>query len=264
MDESKKINTNKILIKKNLLNSVKVKNSTSARAKPLETIGKVLRMKKLAVKFLNYKHNITERKYRMIILDYIIYKHNCKLVADFKDHMIFDTVEEFLKRPYSTKESLDRLPRIAKYFKNYAEYFCKPIFRDFKSNNLINNYWECKAEIFYKKNLDGKNKNSKKEDGQQISKKEKKNQEYEMIINTLAKNIINEPSFDETIKDFSSSNLNNDSILNANNYGLVSVISNGESFNSFLTSFTKVGTKPKRSIKITKGKTNLLIFRQSS
>ncbi len=243
MDESKKINMNNIIIKNNLLNSVKNnKINTSAKYKIFEPNIKLLKMKKLAVKFLNFKHNTTERIYNTHILNYIIYKHNCQLVASFKDHMIFDSIEEFLKRPYTTKESLERMPRISKYFKNYSEYFCKPLFRDLNANEIIGNYWEGKAELFYKKNLNGGDK-KKEDERKKERKKDKKPQHFERILNTIANNLINEPeqSISDTLRDLSRDKIYKDTyLINNTDFGLVSTVSRGSSFNSFLNSFTGV------------------------
>ena len=272
-NNDKKIHINKLLIKKNLLYSVaKNKNPTSSKSN-IKFYGsfqnKLLKFKKNSAKLLNYQHNSKEGNFNQNIIEYIIYKLNCKLVAEFKDHMIYDSNEEFLKRNYSTLETKERLPRIAKYFKNYSEYFCKPFFRDFKTNDIVNDYWESKAELFYKKNLDGdksKNKegvaNVKTPTSSKLKKeKNKKNQQYTKILNTLAHNIINEPSCSETIQDFSTLNIEKDFKDNKNtntDLGLISDISIGESFNSFLDSFTQGSNKIKK-IRVIKPKGNTFI-----
>jgi len=179
--------------------------------------------------------------------------------------MIFDSIEEFLKRRYTTTEALERLPRIAKYFKNYSEYFCKPLFRDFRTNEIVSLHWESKAELFYQKNLDGGSK-SKSKDTEDVplkkTKKDKKNDHYEKILNTLAHNMINDQSTTSN-DDLSKLNIEKE-FKNVDqldtDFGLISVMSIGESFNSFLDSFTQDKHKDNsRKVIVKKGKLMIII-----
>lgn len=38
------------------------------------------------------------------------------MVSIFKDYLIFDDFSEYLKRPYSRKECLDRLPKVIEFY----------------------------------------------------------------------------------------------------------------------------------------------------
>ena len=125
------------------------------------------------------KHNITQLKKGIIDINDLIDSKNCHLVAIFKDYLISDYIDEFLRRFYNNKEIKDRIPKFEGYYKNYLTFFCKPTFSDFFANNIIQAYGEAKAEIYYNQNY-GKKK-----------KKEKINKEIaKTILNTLIRESI--------------------------------------------------------------------------
>ena len=132
------------------------------------------------------KHNSTPNiKNTMLINDLIESKEN-HFVAVFKDYLISDYIEEFLKRYYSFEEALVRLPKFYNYYKNYLLFFCKPTFRENFLNDIIQNYGECKAELYYNDNYGHKNTEKSKNEN-------KKNSEIlksiftESIRNNIAK-----------------------------------------------------------------------------
>ena len=53
-------------------------------------------------------------KYQYIgfIMENLIFNKNTHLVSTFKDYMIWDYIEEFLKRYYNNKESGERVPNL--------------------------------------------------------------------------------------------------------------------------------------------------------
>lgn len=59
-------------------------------------------------------------------------------------------------------ESLERVPKIANYYKNYLTFFCNPIFRNFKVNSIIQAYSDSKAELYYNRTYSNKSKKEKK------------------------------------------------------------------------------------------------------
>ena len=69
--------------------------------------------------------------------------------------MLLDYVDEFLRRQYSIQESSERIPKFAIYYKNYLLFFCQPTFSNFAINEIINDYGERRAEIYYKNNYQG-------------------------------------------------------------------------------------------------------------
>ena len=94
--------------------------------------------------------------YINMIMDVLIFNKNCHLVTMFKDYMILDFIDEFFKRFYRTNESKDRIPRFANFYKNYLKFFCKPTFRNFEINDIIQEHSEKKAEIYYNQNFKNK------------------------------------------------------------------------------------------------------------
>ncbi len=101
-------------------------------------------------------YNLNPDNYNKIIVENLIFNKNCHMVAVFKDHMVFDYVDEFLKRYYFIEESEERIPKISNYYKNYLKFFCNPVFRDFKANNIIQGYGDYKAEMYYNRNYGSK------------------------------------------------------------------------------------------------------------
>lgn len=75
--------------------------------------------------------------------------------------MIADFIDEFMRREYKVKESLERIPKFANYYKNYLTFFCKPIFKTIYFDSVIQNYGEAKAEIYYNMNYCKKKKKKK-------------------------------------------------------------------------------------------------------
>jgi hypothetical protein len=108
------------------------------------------------------RYSTTNADYNDNVIDNLIYNKNCHMVSVFKDYMIIDYIDEFLKRIYKSNESVDRIPKIANYYKNYLKFFCNPIFRDFKVNGIIQSYGDFKAEIYYNNNYGGKKKDKDK------------------------------------------------------------------------------------------------------
>ena len=68
------------------------------------------------------------------IMENLVFNKNTHLVSAFKDYMIWDYVEEFLKRYYRNKESDERVPKFATFYKNYLKFFCIPTFKDIYCN----------------------------------------------------------------------------------------------------------------------------------
>jgi hypothetical protein len=105
------------------------------------------------MKYINLKqHDSTPITYNDKIVSNLIINKTCKLTSKFKEFMISDYVEEFLKRFYTIDEALERLPRIANYYRNYSKFFCRPRFGDLAINILLESNGDFKAELYYKQN----------------------------------------------------------------------------------------------------------------
>jgi len=134
------------------------------------------------------------------IMESLIFNKNTHLVSTFKDYMIWDYVEEFLKRYYRNKESEERVPKFATFYKNYLKFFCIPTFKDIYSNEMIHNYSEKKAELFYNENYrSAKEKNSVQEDYGVLEESESDDDDSDNKSSNLNFNI-EKTIFNETVK----------------------------------------------------------------
>jgi hypothetical protein len=104
---------------------------------------------------LSTKHNCTDENFYKYISNILIDNVDCHMVSIFKENMLTDYIDEFLRRLYKPKESKERIPKFSKYYRNYLLFFCKPTFRNFRINKIINKNGEKKAEIYYKNNYQG-------------------------------------------------------------------------------------------------------------
>ena len=188
--ENKEINAAKI-INKIEPNSLKKKSNPLVKArKKLEFLAN-LKIKK--------KHNATKKSYEKCLIGYLLNNTSCHLVAIFKEKMLTDYVDEFLRREYSLQESKERIPKFSVYYKNYLLFFCKPTFNNFSFNEIINDYGEKKAELYYKNNYQGGKTQNEEDNGFEESDSEdnesesefKKNDNGEIFNNSIKENIDN-------------------------------------------------------------------------
>ena len=76
--------------------------------------------------------------------------HKCThLYSIFKDNMINEYIDEFLKRFYRKRESHKKIPQFALFYTNYQKYFCTPTFPAKFYNKKIHRQREEKAKCFY-------------------------------------------------------------------------------------------------------------------
>lgn len=121
----------------------------------------------LIQKKLYMRYNTTPEQYDNILLENVIQSKYCHDLAVFKEKILFNYAEEFLKRYYKRKESAERIPKFVLYYKNYLVFFCKATFSELNLNDIIQSYGEKKAQLFYNENYKEDNKsdtNKKKEE----------------------------------------------------------------------------------------------------
>ena len=150
-------NTIKCTRKKNNSNKV----SKSQKPKKIKN-----KYQYIAYTNLSKKYNFTLKKYNLLCINYLLSNKSCRLVSIFKEKMITDYIDEFLKRKYSIKESEERIPKFYLYYKHYSIFFGQPFFTDFSFNILLQKNGEKKARIYYKKHY--QNGESKDEDNENI------------------------------------------------------------------------------------------------
>jgi hypothetical protein len=147
--------------KKEVPNKLKVNLSSSLKYIIRKKISKKLIYppKNIYSKILSknlQKHNSDIEKNNIIIVNNLIKCKSSHFLAVFKDYLIIDYVEEFLRRIYFLNESIQRMPKLYNYYRNYLTFFCKPTFIDQFSNEKIKNYGDLNAECFYKNNINRK------------------------------------------------------------------------------------------------------------
>ena len=131
-------------------------NQIPKRKRKLSQIEKaIIKLNYLSNLKIIKNYNCSKKKYEKYIINNLLNNANCHLVSIFKERMLTDFVDEFLRREYSNAESADRIPKFALYYKNYLKFFCQPTFSNFVINNIISDYGERKAEVYYKNNYQG-------------------------------------------------------------------------------------------------------------
>ena len=150
-----------------------MKIQTILKIKNFKEIAQLKSLENKIMKMFSLKYNShckiknKQFSYNNLILESIMFNKNCHIVAIFKDYMILDYVDEFLKRKYTRKESILRIPSFSYFYKNYSKFFCNPTYSDLYFNYLIQDNTEKKARLFYKENYVNKkhNKESKINEG---------------------------------------------------------------------------------------------------
>ena len=120
----------KKLFKKEVPNKLKVNLSSS-----LKYISKKKNPKSKSINDMTFfrsiiskniqKYNSNSQIKNIMLINNLI---NCKashFLAIFKDYLITDYIEEFLRRIYFLNESIERIPKLYNYYKNYLIFFCK-------------------------------------------------------------------------------------------------------------------------------------------
>ena len=172
--------------------------------------------------YLKYGKRTTQH-YQRNIINHIILKKYCHIVACIKDSMINDFVDEFLFKYYNKKENRYKLKKYFNYYKNYLKFFCRPTFREFPINKIIQSYGEKKAEIYYQKNYGNDDKNEK-ENKKKFTKElktifsdtvnEKINDITDNSNSSSISNQLNQSSFRLLSRNYNFEDFDNKSILN--------------------------------------------------
>ena len=114
--------------------------------------------------------------YNARIINDIIYNEKSHIVAKFKDYLIIDDISEFLKRFYTSSESLIRLPKFFEYYETYSRIFpnytalpeSKFIYKNIhKKQKMIDKQQNMEMSMERRKHKK-KNKNSKDDDNNNV------------------------------------------------------------------------------------------------
>ena len=104
------------------------------------------------LELLYSKYGCIDEDVEQLYINQILYNKKSHYDTLYKEYQYNDILEEFLRRFYTSTEALPRIPKLAKYYKNYHLFFCKPALRDWRFHLMMSKYGDTKAEAFYKDN----------------------------------------------------------------------------------------------------------------
>jgi len=105
--------------------------------------------KKYFQKKLVIKYNVLPNEYTLIQIENFIRAKYCHSLAKFKEDLLYNYQQEFLKKYYKKKESMEKLPLFSEFYNTYLKLFCSPTLTELKLNDLIEEAVERKAKFFY-------------------------------------------------------------------------------------------------------------------
>ena len=146
----------------------------------------------------------------LLYINQLVYDKSSRYNILFKEFQYLYNGEEFLKRFYQKYESNPRIPKLSEYYKNYHLFFCRPNFTDIVISDLMENYGDDKAEVFYKNNYENSKSKSKNEQS------DKQNSESLSSLDNITDNKI---IFTKKTKKIIDKNLDN-------NYGTLTLTTN--------------------------------------
>ena len=98
------------------------------------------------------KYGDTYEDFYISHINQILYRKRSHFNLIYKENQYDDIFTEFLRRFYKKVDTIDRIPRLYEYYKNYHLFYCKPLWRNFYISKLMHNFEDNKADIFYKNN----------------------------------------------------------------------------------------------------------------
>ena len=156
------------------------------------------------------KYGDIKEDYYISFINQILYKCSSHFNTQYKEIQYNDIIIEFLRRFYKKREVKERIPNLYDYYKNYHLFYLKPILRNFYLENIMHNYQDKKAEIFYKNNYSRttNEKNiSEENSGTSSLSSSDHYTNNKIIFNTKTKLLIDG-------KSLNNSNINNKSLMN--------------------------------------------------
>ena len=139
------------------------------------------------------KYGDIREDYYTSYINQILYKCSSHFNIQYKEIQYQDIIIEFLRRFYKKKEVKERIPNLYDYYKNYHLFYLKPILRNFYLENLMHNYQDKKAEIFYKNNYSRTTNEKNITDGNTVTSSLSSSDHYtdnKIIFNTKTKLLI--------------------------------------------------------------------------
>ena len=150
------------------------------------------------------KYGNIDEDLEQLYINQVVYNKKTHYDTLYKEYQFTDILEEFLRRYYKSNESFPRIPKLAKYYKNYHLFFCKPVFCEWRINLIMSKYGDTKAEIYYKDNY-GNDSKLKNDNEQNI---ESSSSESSEINDNKHKQNVNKTIFDKNTRKFIDNNNN--------------------------------------------------------
>ena len=174
------------------------------------------------------KYGDIEEDLNLLYINQLVYDKSSHYNIYFKEYLFSNDPDEYLKRFYKRFETNSRIPKLSDYYKNYHLFFCRPNFKDLFISDLMENYGDDKAEIFYKKNFDSTNdeKDSEKQKSDSISSLDNIT-DNKIIFTKKTKKIIDK-NLDNNCGTLTLTN--NSNLTGQNTDGLISARSKNDSF----------------------------------
>ena len=215
------------------------------------------------LRLLYSKYGDIEEDYNCLQINQLIYESSSHYAIIFKEFEFTENFDEYLKRWYTNRESINRMPKINDYYKNYHKFFCKPNFSDFVISNIMQNYGDEKAELYYKDNF-GVSNSEKDED---ISRKNNSNSLSSLDNITNNKTIFNDKNKflieknEKSINYSITMSINNSTINNIDNKNknLANTLRTNDSFEEMvknIVNYKKPKTKKEKKHKKNKSNKN--------
>ena len=191
------------------------------------------------------KYGDIQEDYYLLITNQLVFNKSSHLNIMYKEKKIIRDKEEYFRRFYYKKESLKRIPKLNEYYKNYHIFFCKATLTDFLMGNILKNFEDNKAEIFYRNNYNDSNIN--KDDNEKSDKCESSS------LSSLDNITYNKIIFDKRNKEIIDKDLNSKNITitltldslrlnnkNENSKNFITSDDNSEKENSFIQSIKNI------------------------
>ena len=83
------------------------------------------------------KYNTLPYQYNLIQIDNCIKGKYCHSLASFKEKLIYEYLDEHLKKSYKIKEIQKKIPLFYDYYKVYLDFFFLSVFSDIQISELI-------------------------------------------------------------------------------------------------------------------------------
>ena len=173
------------------------------------------------------KYGDIEEDFNILFINQLVYDKSSHYNIYYKEYLLENDPEEYLKRYYKIYETKTRIPKLNDYYKSYHTFFCRPNFKDLVISDLMENYGDDKAEIFYQKNFENNDdKDSEKQNSESMSSLDNIT-DNKIIFTKKTKKIIDK-NLDPNLITLTLTN--NSNMTEKNTDGLISSRSKNDSF----------------------------------